>query len=113
MKTINPAKYRHYITIRDGVSDASRNEYYERTGNGVVVARVWAEKQDWSGKEVVEGGKETPMIYTRFIIRWRDDVKADMSVELGGMVYRIDSVLDLDGLGKEVTLFCKKDDADA
>lgn len=113
MKIINPAKYRHFITIRDGVNDTTRNEYYERTGSGVVVAYVWAEKQDWSGKELVEGGKETPMIYTRFIIRWRDDVKPDMTVEHGGQVYRIDSVLDLDGLGKEVVLFCKKDAADA
>ena len=108
---INPAKYRHFITIRDGATDGTRNEFYERTGSGTVLASVWAEKQDWSGKEIVEGLRETPMVYTKFVIRWRSDVRADMQVEYGGDVYRIDSVLDLDGVAKELVLFCKRDES--
>ncbi len=111
-KVINPAKYRHYVVIRDGASDGTRNEFYERTGTGTVVASVWAEKQDWSGREIIEGLRETPMVYTKFVIRWRSDVSSDMTVEYGGDIFRIDSVLDLNGTYKELVLFCKRDEAE-
>jgi len=111
-RTINPGLYRHSIVINAAPTDATRNSYGERTAIGATVATVWASKEDWSGREIVEGEQETPMIYTRFYVRWRSDVQPDMTVTLGTDVYRIDSVMDMDGTQRELVLMCKRNDAE-
>lgn len=110
---IKAGKYRHLVTIRQAPTDATRDEYGERIGTGAVLASVWAEKQDWSGRETIESGRETPMVYTRFVMRYRADVLADMTVDFDNKTWRIDSVMDKDGRGTEITLMCKRNEADS
>ncbi len=107
-KPINPAKYRHQIVIRQAPTDASRNVYGERTGAGAVLATVWAEKQDWGGKDAPEMGRDTADVTTRFVMRYRTDVAAEMTVEHAGISYHVEAVMDMDGLGKETTLVCRR-----
>ncbi len=105
---INPAKYRHLITIRNPASDASRNSLGERVGVGVTVATVYAEKQDWSGNEVNESGRETATVVTKWRIRYRTDILPKMEIVFGTDVYEILNVLDFDGLRKELVLESRK-----
>lgn len=112
-KIINPAKYRHTITIRRAATDTTRNDFGERTETGTTLAQVWAAKEDWSGREVLDANRETPMVYTRFVIRWRDDVTPEMTVECDEISYFIESVLDLAGAQKELVLQCRRNAADA
>lgn len=109
-RTINPGLYRWQVIIKNAPTDATRNAYGERTATGTTLATVWARKEDWSGREIIEGGQETPMIYTRFYIRWRADVLPDMTVHQGNDVYNIDSVMDMDGTKRELVLNCKRID---
>jgi len=111
-KIINPAKYRYSVTIRRAATDTTRNDFGERTETGSVLAEVWAAKEDWSGREVMDANRETPMVYTRFLIRWRDDVTPEMTVECEGIGYFIESVLDLRGNEKELVLQCRRNAAD-
>ncbi len=99
---------RHRISIYRAGGDASRDSYGRRLKKGELLAEIWAEKQDWSGTETKEGGKETPSVTTRFIIRYRDDLTPAMIVEEGGDSYDIESVLDLDGTMRDLTLNCRK-----
>lgn len=105
---INPAKYRYQVTIRRADTDATRNAYGERTTDGNVLATVWAAREDWSGRESLVDGQETPIVYTRWMIRWRSDVTPDMTVELDGSAWKIESVMDRNGDRKELTLFCHR-----
>jgi SPP1 family predicted phage head-tail adaptor len=107
-KIINPAKYRYQISIFQAPADASRNSFGERTGTGTLLATVWAEKQDWSGRENTEGGRDTADVTTRFLMRWRSDVFPFMTVVCDTITYDIDAVLDIDGTKKELTLMCRK-----
>lgn len=104
---INPAKYRYLVTIRQADTDATRNAYGERTTDGNILATVWAGRQDWSGRESLVDGQETPIVYTRWFIRWRNDVTPDMSVIYDGDEWKIESVMDRDGDRKELTLMCR------
>lgn len=106
--SINPAKYRWQVVIRRAETDATRNAFGERTTDGTVLATVWAERQDWSGRESLVDGQETPIVYTRWIMRWRNDVTADMTVECGGEVWKIESVMDRNGDKREITLMAHK-----
>lgn len=106
-KVINPAKYRHQVTIRDERA-AGRNTFGERVTVGSVVAVVWAEKSDWSGRELTEEQRETAEVLTKFVIRWRADILPDMQVVLGSDVYNIMSVLDWSGVHKELVLLCQR-----
>ncbi len=113
-KIINPGRYRDQVTIYNAPATSTRNDYGERTATPVALATVYAEKQDWSGREIIEVGRETPMIYTRFMIRWRSDVTANMTLThlATGDIYRIDSVMDMDGTRRELVLMCKRNDAE-
>lgn len=101
---IQAGKYRHRITIRNAPTDASRNAFGERVGSGATVATVWAEKQDWSGSEVNETGRETATVTTKWRIRYRTDVLPKMQVVFGSEVYDILNVLDFDGKKRELVL---------
>ena len=105
---INPGKYRHQVTIRHPASDSSRDSFGARKGRGPDGFIVWAEKQDWSGSEVNEAGRETSNVVTKFKIRYRTGVAAKMQVVHGEDEYNILSVLDFDGLKRELVLECRK-----
>jgi SPP1 family predicted phage head-tail adaptor len=106
-KWIDPAKYRHQVTIRDQ-RPAARDSFGERVGPGLTVATVWAEKSDWGGSEISETGRETASVLTKFVIRYRTDILPDMEVVLGSDVYMIGGVLDYDGLKRELVLNCTR-----
>lgn len=107
-KAINAGKYRHQIVIKAAAADSSRDTYGRRKGTGSTVATVWAEKQDWSGDESTENGRETATVTTKWIIRHRTDLSSGMTVTHGAVVYDILSILDFDGTGRELVLNCRK-----
>jgi len=101
---IQAGKYRHRITIRSVPSDSTRNAFGERVGTGATVATVWAEKQDWSGSEVNETGRETATVTTKWRIRHRTDILPKMQIVYSSDVYDILNVLDFDGRKRELVL---------
>lgn len=106
---INPAKYRHKIIIRNAPTDATRNTFGERVGVGATVATIWAEKQDWSGTEVNEAGRETPAVTTKWRIRYRADILPKMQIVHGSDVYEITAPpMDFDGRRRELVIESRK-----
>lgn len=105
---INAGKYRHRITIRNAPTDASRTSFGGRKGTGTTVATVWAEKQDWSGSEVDEVGRETPTVVTKWRTRYRTDLTPAMQIVFDGIVYDILNVLDFDGTKRELVIESRK-----
>jgi SPP1 family predicted phage head-tail adaptor len=105
---------RHRVTIRNAPTDATRNGYGERTATGTTLATVWASMEDVSGREGVDAGRETPIIYTRIVIRWRNDVRPDMTVthDETGDEYRVNSVMDTDGTRRKLILMCVRNAAE-
>lgn len=101
-------KKRHRIEVYSAANDGTRDTFGRRLHRGALLAVVWAERQDWNGDEVKEGGRETASVTTRFIVRHRDDLSAAVSVEEGSDVYNVLSVLDLDGTQRELVLNCRK-----
>lgn len=108
IQNINAGKYRHSITIRNAPLDASRNAFGERVGDGATVCTAWAEKQDWSGSEVNEAGRETATVVTKWRLRYRSGIAPKMQVVHGSDVYDILNVLDFDGRQRELLLECRK-----
>jgi SPP1 family predicted phage head-tail adaptor len=106
--TINAGKYRHRITIRNAALDSSRDTFGGRKGAGTALATVWAEKQDWSGAEADEVGRETATVVTKWRIRYRTDVKPVMQIVFDADVYDILNVLDFDGTKRELVLESRK-----
>lgn len=107
-KIINPGNYRHKITIRNAPTDSSRNAFGERIGVGTTVATVWAEKQDWSGRESAEFERSTAEILTKFLTRYRTGLLPNMEVVDDTDVYFIESIMDFDGTKRELTLNCRR-----
>jgi SPP1 family predicted phage head-tail adaptor len=105
---INPGKYRHQIVIRNPPADSSRDDFGGRKGSGSTVATVYAEKQDWSGSELDEAGRQTATVTTRWKTRYREDILPKMQIVLGTDVYNILSVLDFDGTQRELTIESRK-----
>lgn len=105
---INAGKYRYLVTIRDQFP-TTRNSFGERVGPGsTVFSGVWAEKQDWSGTEMTESGRETASVLTKWITRYRAGILPDMELVSGSDVYNIQSVLDFDGTKREMVLICQR-----
>ena len=104
---INAGKYRHQIVIRNPATDTSR-DFGGRKGTGTVVATVFASKEDWTGSELDESGRQTAIVTTRWKTRYRTDVLPKMQVVLGADVYNILSVLDFDGTKRELTIESRK-----
>ena len=107
MSMINAGKYRHAITIKNPADDSSR-DFGGRKGTGTTVATVYAEKQDWSGSELDEAGRQTAVVITRWRIRYRTDIQPKMQITFGTDIYNITSVLDFDGTQRELTIESRK-----
>lgn len=101
-------KMNRRISIYNPGGDSSRDASGRRLKTGSKLDDVWAERQDWSGTENREGGRETASVTTKFIIRYRTDVTPVMIVEEGSDVYDILSVMDFDGTEKRLILNCRK-----
>ena len=109
MPSINAGKYRHRITIKGALADASRDTYGRRKGTATTIAsNIWAEKQDWLGDETTENGRETATVSTRWKIRYRTDVLPEMQLVHGSDIYDIMGVLDFEGTKRELVLNCRK-----
>jgi SPP1 family predicted phage head-tail adaptor len=111
-RLINAGKFRHRITIRNAPLDSSRDTFGRRKGSGTTVCTVWAEKQDWAGGEITEGKREIASVSTRWMIRYRTDVKPEMEVVHGSDVYNIISIMDFDGRTRELVLTTRRIDSE-
>ena len=103
-------KYRRRILIRAASPETPRNGFGERTSDGATVATVWADKVDLSGREFVEQAQEAAEVSTRFDIRYRTGILPKMIVveQPSGTEYDIVSVIDVNGLHKELRLQCSR-----
>lgn len=107
-KTIVAGKYRHRITIKNAAADTSRDAYGRRLGAGSTVATVWASKEDWAGDERAENGREYASVMTRWRTRYNASIAPEMTITHGADVYQILSVLDFDGMKRELTIHSRK-----
>lgn len=101
-------KYRHRITIKNPAADDSRDSSGARVGTGSTVADVWAAREDWSGSETRENGRNVDVVITKFFIRYRTDLHPKMKLFHGVEEFDIESILDFDGTKHELVLQCKK-----
>jgi SPP1 family predicted phage head-tail adaptor len=101
-------KYRHRVTIKNPPLDSARDGFGRRKGTGTTVATLWAQKEDWSGDETAENGRETASVTTKFRIRYRTDLAPKMTLTHGVVVYNILSIMDFDGTMRELLLTCRK-----
>ena len=106
-RMINAGKYRHQITIRNPATDASR-DFGGRKGTGTTVATVYASREDWTGSELDEAGRQTSIVTTRWKTRYRTDILPKMEIVLGSDIFNITSVLDFDGTKRELTIESRK-----
>jgi len=99
-------KLRHRVTLQE--KSVSRNAYHDEVVSWSDVATVWAEIQPLEGREFFESqrlGAEQP---SWIRIRHRSDVTPSMRVVRGSVTYDIETVVDVDGLGKELRLMCNQ-----
>lgn len=106
MATPRAGKYRHRIAIHN--PPTTRDGSGARVGVGTTVATLWAEKQEWSGSETRDNGKETAVLLTKFLIRFRTGILPKMRVVHNEITYDIEKVMDLDGTRRELVLECRR-----
>ncbi|MFJ2989957.1 phage head closure protein [Collimonas sp. NPDC087041] len=70
------------------------------------VFRPYAKKEDLSGRELFAAQSAHSEVTTRFRIRYRPGVRAEMRVVCAGVKYKIIAVLDRDGRKRELQLMC-------
>jgi SPP1 family predicted phage head-tail adaptor len=106
-KIVTAGRYRHRISIYNPAT--GRDSSGARIGTGSLVANLWAEKQDWTGSESSrDNGKETAVLLTKFLIRWRTGILPKMQVVHNTVTYDIEKVLDYDGTKRELILECRR-----
>lgn len=70
------------------------------------LVRVWAKKEDLSGRELFAAQAANSEVSTRFRIRYRTGILPKMRVLYGGVSYKIEAVLDRTGSKEELQLMC-------
>lgn len=56
---------------------------------------VWAEKQDYTGKEAFEAAQETASASTVWNVKWRNDLNREMQLTCEGVIYDILSIAEI------------------
>lgn len=60
-----------------------------------AIAEMWACKRDVSGREQLAAGQVAAEHVSRFLIRWRADVRTTDRVDCGGQLYEVQHVAEL------------------
>jgi SPP1 family predicted phage head-tail adaptor len=83
------------ITIRRPVhTTGSTGELLKDTWADVVT--TFAQVQPLEGREYYSAAKKVGEVLWRFVVRWRDDITADMRVIMQGMTFGIRSITEVD-----------------
>lgn len=88
---MNPGDLRHRVTLQRLAT--SEDEALELVTEWVDVATVWASVKALSARELIQSQAMQSAVSVRIIIRYRDDVTADMRIIHRGAVYNIHGVI--------------------
>lgn len=100
-------------TLRHAVDIQSKTEATDEYGGQVfewttVMAGVRCKVIPVSGKEMISAGAEQSQIRTRFMMRYREGIAPTMRiVDKAGEVHEIVSVIDVDGMGRDLEIVTK------
>jgi SPP1 family predicted phage head-tail adaptor len=72
----------------------------------ILVAPVWAEIKDISGREFLAAQASQSAVQTKIRIRYREGISASMRAVHGSTVYNIEAALDKTGKRVELELMC-------
>lgn len=103
---LEAGKLRHRVVVQEKVVD--RNEYGEEELDWSDIDTVWAAVEPLRGREFIEAERAGAEVTTRIRLRYRSDITAAMRVTWNSHVYDIHSVINLDGLGRELVLMCAR-----
>ena len=101
-KTPYPGRLREVIEIGDTINTINRNGYPVATDS--VVCTVCAEVEDVSSKWIYAADVEAAKRQTRYIIRWRSDVREGMWVEHRGVRRTITGIGECDTVRRYMRL---------
>src|SRR3970282_1169961 len=98
---------RHRIAIEEATE--AQDGYGAAIPTWGMLATVWAEKKDLSGRELFQAQQVNAQTTTQFTIRHRGDVTAKMRVKHDGIYYNVESWQDPDGLEVMMILLCSRE----
>jgi SPP1 family predicted phage head-tail adaptor len=105
---VKSGKLDNRITLQ--VQSTTQDAYGQQVETWAVVATVWAEVRDVSGKEYFAAQATQNTVQTKIRIRWRDGVVPAMRVVHGSVAYNIEAVLEHGGRKSELLLMCSRND---
>lgn len=79
----------------------------EELGTPTTIGTVWASKADLTGREFLNAQAVHAEVTTRFQIRWRSDVEAEVQIVCEGLTYDVLSVAEI-GRREGLELLCKR-----
>jgi SPP1 family predicted phage head-tail adaptor len=96
---VNPGKLRHRITIlkRPDVRD----------GDWSPIKTIWASKEPLLGREYFAAEAAHSKVEIKFRARFTLGIDNDMRIRHGNDDYEILSAIDVQGLKKELLIYCK------
>lgn len=108
MVAIRAGELRHRITVE--TPDEAQDTFGEpvKTWKKLTSKRIWAKREDLSGRELFQAQQINAKVTTQFTIRHRTDIDARMRVLSDGVCYGIESVQDPDGRGVKTLLLCAR-----
>lgn len=103
---MNPALFKHRITIFKEKSDENENGFPIETRE--EICRVWTAIKTVRGTEYVEAAAVQSENTYRFIIRYREGIDPHMKIDYKGRIFDIESVLNDDEIRKTLTIVAKE-----
>ena len=98
---------RHRVTIQEK-GTVERNSYGEEVITWAEVDTVWGSVEPLLGKEFLAAKREGAEVTTRIRIRYRSGITPTMRVVWGSHTYDIESVVEVEGRGRELQLMCRE-----
>ena len=99
-------RLRHRVTLQ--TQSEERNSLGEVENTWEDWATVWGGVEPLRGRELMTDERNEAELTTRVIIRYRSGVVPSMRVVWGAHTYDIESVIDVDGRGRDLELMCRE-----
>lgn len=93
-------RLRHRLTFEEATE--SRDSFGDLQKSWSDFVTVWGAAEPLRGREFFDARRENVEAEIRFRIRHRDDIDEKMRVVWDGRTYDIESLLDVDGRGREL-----------
>lgn len=104
-----------YRTVRDRVNritilknDKTKNVFGHYVDNWTELKTIWASKEHLIGREYFAAQQAQSGVTTKFETEYYPDIQRDMRVKCDGKLYDIEAVNDLQGLKRDLLIYCKE-----